>query len=137
MARRPRDYRAEEARRNELARERGFPNRSWERYAKERHGPVAEAERWVSYKAAFPTKRSRTVTNARLFLSAFGSMGATGIPNRHRGFVADNQQRADRRTFENAGYIQNASIIAFGERYELGSDAWWELWREQYADTFL
>ena len=165
MARRPRDYRAEERRRNELARQRGFSNRSQERktkrprdYAAERRrrnelaqqrgyrnlydqsrsrklGTIAEAMQWASYRILFPRVADRTEENAREFMSGFGTMGATGDPNRHGGFVADAQQRADRDHFVRR-YVVDSSVEAFGERYELGR-SWWAIWREEYADHYL
>lgn len=165
MARRPRDYRAEERRRNELARQRGFANRSQQRkarhprdYAAERRrrnelaqergyrnlydqtrkrklGPIAEAMEWASYRILFPRPSQRTVQNAQEFMSGLGTMGATGDPNRNGGFVADQQQRTDRDHFVRR-YVTDSAVEAFGDRYALGR-SWWAIWREEYADKYL
>lgn len=165
MARRPRDYAAEERRRNELARQRGYANRSQQRKArhprdyraerqrrdelaqqrgyrnladqtrKRKLGVIAEAMEWASYRLLFPRASQRTQQNAAEFMSGLGTMGGTGDPNRNGGFVATAQQRLDRDHFVRQ-YVADSSIEAFGERYELGR-SWWAIWREEYADKYL
>lgn len=156
MARKTRDYVAEERRRNELAAARGYRNRYEQRkIAKVRNvsektsrdvldtapitrrvvrTAVREASRWASYRALYPNVLQRNERNAELFLSGFGTMGKTGIRNRRGGFVANRQQVADRQRFERM--VAKESLLKFGEVYDIGKD-WWSLWREEYQANYL
>src|ERR1700761_7155789 len=108
MARKARDYAAEERRRNELARERGFENRYKERVTKA-NPIITEAEKWQAFKLTYPLKKDRTVTRAQVFISGFGP----GLGEPHEddaGHFATEQQKEDR-----ARYIRDAQYAA--DRY--------------------
>lgn len=97
---------------------------------------IGEAWKWTAFKVAFNQQRPlATAEDARLFLSGYGTMGKSGQPNRRGGYVATRQQREDRDTF-NRRYVLHASIEAWGRRFDI-SEAFWDVWREQYADTYL
>lgn len=158
MARRPRDYRAEGARRNELARQRGYTTRSAERRAKggrnyrteyarrqqlavergyrtvyeERKGksPVHQASQWRAYRELYPRAIDRTVKSADEFLAGFAQQGETGIPNRNGGYVASQRQVKARIDFIHT--VERDALRKFGEVYST-SRQWWELWRIEYA----
>lgn len=98
---------------------------------------VAQAMHWGGYRRQF-TGTQRNAHTARLWMSGFGTMGATGERNRRGGFIADDQQRIDRAELES--YMHNMSLKTMndlkGRVYDTNMD-FWNLWREQYSDTYL
>jgi hypothetical protein len=98
---------------------------------------VAQASLWSAYRRTF-SPATRSAYNAGLWVSGFGSMGDSRQRNRRGGFVATEQQREDRAELEK--YIHRKSLESLnsktGRVYDTNDD-FWNLWREQYSDTFL
>ena len=124
-------------------------------------GIIAQASQWEAYRRTF-TPRARNARNAELWMQGFGSMGATGIANRHGGFLATEAQREARAELERLVHRESVRTMPSsdgvlsvedaaryfadeagkslamkqGRVYDLNDD-FWNVWREQYADTFL
>lgn len=128
-----RNYVAERERREVLARERGYSNAYAERKAK---SPITQSSKWKSYTDLYPRVADRTVKNADLFLSGFGTMGKTGVPyvsqNGHHGFHATDKQKQDRLDFEKL--VEDEAMEKYNTVFDnISSADWWALWREEYA----
>lgn len=98
---------------------------------------VAQASKWKAYRQSF-TPGARTRWTAEMFLSGFGTAGASGIPNRRGGFVSTRKQREDRAALTR--YIHQQSLYTLDQkigRVRDFNEDWWSEWREQYADKFL
>lgn len=94
---------------------------------------ISQAEQWPAYRLNYPNPLSRTVENATLFVSGFGSEGQTGQTNRRGGFVATQRQIEDRNAYVKK-VTREARRLSSGVR-DFGA-GWWTVWREDYNQAF-